>query len=381
MLNNFSHRIPFYFSLGFLFFAIGVFFSSKLYKFLPKFELNKFQKMEFHLPFKLEKAFQLAILTFLTINLFLIGYLFWKEGVPLFQEEIEKARVQIALGHNWLLVRSLRIFLPILLLITFLYMLKTKKFFSKFIFAFLLFLLLLIYTFYGYKGYFLSYVFFPLVISYSCVKKVKIRNVLFLFFLSVLTVFIILSVLLKTLNPLVMTQFLFSRLTIGQAEGVNYIMNELIPEMGFFRGETFKKDILGMLAKLGLTQEKIFNFNAFLFEKIHGKNPLGMQVASTLFGEFYANFGLIGGILAMFLSGLITQTLYISGLRSSKDIFFFPLIIFFQLIFLQITIAGHTLISVLDIGFSSLFTLFLVILFYIFYSFPQGKVIFLKKAK
>jgi len=381
LVTEYPHYpLSFYFSLGIISYGFGVFFANLFRRFSPRRELNRFRELKISSPFKFNTPFSLAFIFLVILNILAVVFLFYKSGVPLFQEITEAAKIEIAFGSNWILVRSLRIFLPILLFILSLYMVKTKKFLTKLGFISLLFLMTIIYLFYGFKGYFLGYLAIPLLTLWALVKEIKIRDIILLFLLSSVVALPLIGKMLSTPNLIEISKFILNRFTVIQAEGIDYIVNNLVPEEGFFRGLTFKMDIAGLLYKVGVLKEESLNFNAFLVEHKTGSNPQGrIQIASTLFGEFYANFGLLGGVLAAFIGGFLLQLLYIKAIRSSKNIFFLPLIISIQGAFSGAIISGHTLITLIDVGIMTLFILFLLLVGYAFFSLPSGQVVFLKR--
>lgn len=380
LISGFSSLLSFYFSLSMFFLALGVLGANKIKRFSPSFELRKIREIEISSLFKLGLSFSLALSSLIFLNILAVSYLFLKSGIPFFAKIPEVAKVEIAFGSNWLLVRSLRIFLPVLLLVLFLYTFKTKRLLAKLGFIFLFCLVGVIYLFYGYKGYFLVYIITPFVALYPLLKKVKPREVILLVFLALLIIIPLYINMLKTTNPIEIFNAINNRLTVAQAEGVSYIVNNLVPTEGLFYGRTFKMDISGLLHKVGILKKRSLNFNAFLVEHKTGSNPQGrVQMASTLFGEFYANFGVWGGILGVFLAGFLLQLLYIKAIRSSKNIFFLPLIIFIQAALSSAINSGHTLITLVDMGVCTLFILFLLIIFYIFFGLPSGKIIFIKR--
>jgi oligosaccharide repeat unit polymerase len=372
--------LAFYLSLGMISLSLGVIFANKIKRFFPKRELEEFRKLKISSPFKFEIPFSLAFISLIILNILAISYLFLKSGIPLFQESTEAAKIEIAFGSNWILVRSLRIFLPVLLLILYLYMVKTGRFLVKLGFISLVILMGISYLFYGYKGYFFGYLALPLFVLWALVSKIKMKNVLLLGILSLLAASLLTGKMLSTFNPIEISKFILNRFTVIQAEGVDYIVNTLVPKEGFFKGLTFKMDIRELLYKVGILKEEFLNFNAFLVKHKTGSNPQGrIQMASTLFGEFYVNFGLLGGVLATFIAGFLLQLLYITTVRSSKNIFFLPLVIFIQGAISSAIISGHTLITLIDVGVCTLFILFLLLLGYIFFSLPIGQVILLRK--
>lgn len=375
-----TYLLSFYFSLGTFSFSLGVIVVNTLKRFSPGQELNRFRGLAISSPFKFKTPFSFSFTLLIVLNILAIAFLFYKSGVPFFQEIPEAAKIEIAFGSNWILVRSLRIFLPILLLVLYLYMLKTRRFLAKLGFISLILMMVIIYLFYGYKGYFLSYLGIPLLALWALIRKIRMRDIILIGLLGLLVALPLVSKMLNTPNLAEVSKFIFNRFTIIQAEGVSYIINKLVPEEGLFWGSTFKMDIKGLLYRAGILKEESLNFNAFLVEHKTGSNPQGrIQIASTLFGEFYANFGLLGGILVAFIGGFLLQILYIKTVRSSKNIFFLPLIIFIQGALSGAIISGHTLITLIDVGIMTLFILFLLLVGYVFFSLPAGQIIFLRR--
>lgn len=378
IVGNISSRLSIYFSLSIFLLALGIILANKIKKFSPLFELRKIRKRKINFFLKSNIPFFFALSILLILNIFLIFILFFRSGIPFFAESSEEAKVEIGLvRENLLMIRALRIFLPFLILVLFLYMLKTKKLLIKLGFLFFLILIGIIHLFYGYKGYFLAFVVTPLLMLYSFEKKIKLKNIILLVLLVLFFLFPILSKALNTSDPITLFKYVFIRSTIGQAEGMDLIVNHLIPKEGLFYGTTFKMDIESFLYKIGIIKNEVLNFNAFLVKYKTGSNPQGrIQMSSTLFGDFYANFGLFIALFGTFLFGFFLQILYIKSVRSSKDILFLPTYIFFQSIFSGAIVNGHFLLTLIDIGICTLFIVFLLIFFYIIFSLPIGKIIF-----
>jgi len=374
------YPLPFYFSLSMLSLALGAFFANELKRFSPSRELDRFRELKINSPFKFDTPFSLAFLSLVILNILAISYLFLKTGIPFFAEIPEVAKVEMAGSSNWLLVRCLRYFLPILLLILFLYQYKTKKNLTRMGFLFLLLLLAVIYLFYGWKGYFFAYVGIPLLMLYALMGKIKIRDLVLLFFLGLLAAIPLYSGMLKTTDFRVILNAIFNRLTVAQALGVNWVVTNLVPKEGLFYGATFKMDIERILYVVGISKEEALSFAGFLVKYETGENPGGrLAVAPSLFGELYANFGLFFGILGIFFAGFFLHLLYIKTLRSSKNIFYLPFYIFFQLALFFAIVNGHTFITLIDIGLFTIILLFLLIIFYIFFELPTGRIILLRK--
>jgi len=360
--------------------ALGTVFANKLKKFSPRLELNRFRELKIDSPFKFNTPFSLALFSLVILNILAISYLFLKTGIPFFAEIPEAAKVEMVGGSNWILVRFLRYFLPVLLLILFLYIHKTKKISGKIGFISLLLLIAIIYLFYGWKGYFFVYVGVPLLMLYALMEKIKVRTLILLFLLGLLVAIPLYMRMLKTTDLKGIFNAIFNRLTVAQALGVNYVVISLVPKEGLFYGSTFKMDIERILYVVGISKEEALSFASFLVKYETGENPGGrLAVAPSLFGELYANFGLFGGILGTFLAGFFLQILYIGTLRSSKNIFYLPLYIFFQLAFFFAIVNGHTIITLFDMGLFTIFFLFLLLMFYIFFELPTGKAILLRK--
>jgi len=374
------YPLPFYFSLSMFSLVLGTVFANKLKRFSPRRELNRFRELIISSPFKFKTPFSLAFVSLVTLSILAIGYLFFKSGIPFFAEIPEAAKAEMAAGSNWILVRFLRYFLPVLLLILFLHIRKTKKIFGKIGFISLLFLIAVIYLFYGWKGYFFAYVGIPLLMLYALMEKIKVRDLVLLFLLGLIVAVPLYTHMLKTTDLKGIFNAIINRLTVAQALGVNSVVTNLIPKEGLFYGATFKMDIERFLYAVGISKEEALSFAGFLVKYETGENPGGrLAVAPSLFGELYSNFGLFFAILGMFFAGFLLQILYIRTLRSSKNIFYLPLYIFFQLAFFFSIVNGHTIITLIDMGLFAIFVLFSLLMFYIFFELPTGKAILLRK--
>lgn len=374
------YPLPLYFSLVILFYVLGVFFANWFKRFSPSRELNKFRKIELNFPFKFKTPFFLAFISLVVLNLLAVVFLFLTRGIPFFQPHVETAKVDITSESNWMLLRTLRIFLPILVLTLFLYTLKTGRIIARIGLVFLIFIMATIYLFYGFKGYFIFYFVVPFLMLWAIVKKINITKAILLVILALIVTLPLVGKMVGNSSFLSISKAIYDRFTIIKADGINYIVNNLVPEEGFFYGATFIMDINGILYKIGLSKEETYPFNTFLVDHMQGFSSGGrIQTDSTLFGDFYVNFGIFSGILAMFLAGTIMQFLYIWVVRSSKNIFFLPLYISLQAALSGAITAGKTLITLVDSGVMILFILFLLLVGYIFFSLIGGRAIFLKK--
>lgn len=104
---------------------------------------------------------------------------------------------------------------------------------------------------------------------------------------------------------------IYNRATTVEASGLNFLVQTWVPRYGPLHGRTFSMDISRIKAQF-LGGFRPVLFHEYIWNLMNGVNPYVSHRLSedlTLFGVGYANFGLLGGCLFMFLFGGVCEAL------------------------------------------------------------------------
>lgn len=159
--------------------------------------------------------------------------------------------------------------------------------------------------------------------------------------------FVITGALEQTADLGAITNSLSARLTTGAFDGLSTIVLDVVPEDGLRYGSTFVDDVASLTYKLGLTADFRQNFSAQIANRLLGERYIGEQASNTVEGELYANFGITGVMLGLFVVGILLQAVYVSTIRGGKEITKLPFMVSLQLGLLM-SLGGPMLSMTLD---------------------------------
>jgi hypothetical protein len=115
----------------------------------------------------------------------------------------------------------------------------------------------------------------------------------------------------------------YDRITTGELQGLDYLIQTWVPRYGLAHGRTFSMDIARIKAQF-LGGPRPVVFHEYIWNLLHGMrshDSFRLSESLTLFGIGYANFGLLGGILFMMAFGSVCEFLD-SSLMTAKRIHF-----------------------------------------------------------
>lgn len=97
----------------------------------------------------------------------------------------------------------------------------------------------------------------------------------------------------------------YNRVTTGELAGLNFLIQTWVPRYGLLHGHTFSMDIARIRAQFEGGPRPVL-FHEYIWNIVHEASPYKSRRLSeslTLFGVGYANYGLWGGLIFMFLFG------------------------------------------------------------------------------
>lgn len=316
---------------------------------------------------------RLTFNTVLLLSLIALAVHFRLSGIPLLADNVNYAKVDAFSGVGLVLIRFLRVMLPLLLLQATVYHLGCLHRYTSWRHAAFVMACAFLSFMTGFKGYFPYYFVTPLVITYSAFGRLSLRRVLLVSAVLLLVVSVY-AAFVERLNWLAGISYVFARLTLGNSQGPYFIINALVPEHGYFFGETFVWDLGWFLARLHLISFDHQNFAAHVFTLIQGDNPLNQQSVTSVAGEAFANYGTwamlgtvcVWGALLDWLSQLVTTM--------DKDPVAFPYVVIAGAHLANLLATGPVIYNTLDLVVSFVMMGSIYLAAYIAFSLPIGTV-------
>lgn len=364
---------PFIILLGLIFMGVGANFSKLFLSFNPKFELIRKKYNAYNISNPNGIMIQLILYILIIITIIFSILLFLYKGSPILDANALRSGSAPGLG---LFQRIYNTFLPLLIMI---FYIREKSKLDKFILFISILINIILLILFGFKGGIVWFgVYIIITLNFYIKKK-------YLFYIS--TTFIVISLLI-IINIAPLLEFyqndvfssLLDRITILQVEGLDYIIYEIVPNEGFYYGETFFRSFeiffkqliqnIGFEAsdKLVLAQELFLKKHGWLnFNEttINYSNYMPISNINTnLVGDFYINGGFLGVIFFSFIYGVVIEYLYIKTIRIKSNLFLLPILSMIQFEFVKRASSGTFFMGLLN----RIFELFLFILiFLVFY--------------
>lgn len=314
----------------------------------------------------------------LAISLVALGFHFYGAGVPILAEDVNYAKVESFAGTGFIFIRFLRIMLPLLLL-QYIVLLFTKghRSWSPSL-AVLVFIAAVLSYATGFKGYFIYFFLIPLSLIYAGLGKLSSKTLAVVILLLPLQLLYIAFV--ERTDIVGGLVFGISRLTLGNAEGVYYLMNSVVSDHGgYFLGKTFLWDMASFLSRLGLYHYEGENLAAYIFTLLKGDNPLHQQAVTSVIGEFYANFGPIVMLLFVMGYGMALDWYTRLFLAAKPDPIVYPSMVLIGVHLAGLFGTGPILYNTLDFIASLLLMGTIYLLVYAILSLPTGRVRLVRK--
>ena len=369
---------PLIISIGVLSFGFGTIISTGYLRFKPAQELTRFRESTFCSFLKTNQIFFASLVLVFLISVTMIAYFFYQAGIPLLHPDGPALRTEAVAGRG-LLFRAFLTFLPVITLMSYLYMRTVRTLGSKIFFvicgitgiasvilmasraAGLIFLL-------------------PFLVLYGLVaRKPRLRTLIVAFLLLVVTALGFQSLYMEgrglALEDALL--MLLARMTTVQAIGIDFIIHNLVPQQGLFLGEVAWLDFQGVLSTLRILPEHPVTFPVKLFELYTQVVPrAAFTLSQTPIGDFYADFGIAGVLVGMFLFGVISQILYIKTLRWGKDYFILPALVYLQyVVTLRYHIAGSIFGILARDGLALVIITGMLVAFIVILCLPLGRII------
>ena len=364
-------RMVFLVSMGMLCTALGAMAANRLHRFDFRKDLTSFRERETSCVFGSKAFVSLAYYSFLVGGVIYVAWHLYTGGVPLLSENVAESKIVSLREGGYLYSRFMRIYLPLLLLIYFVGRgtVLTRR--TMLVLPAGLFIVLTL-TVSGFRGYVVSFLAIPLAMMVGY-HKIPRRTLVWISLAGFVSVLLVTYMSLARGSDLQDTlETISSRTFDGPVRtGMEFVLYQCLPAWGFLHGQTAVMDFSAYLSRLGLGPSDLENFAQYVASLQVRGNPYGVQVAITLMGEAYANFAFPGLVTTMFLYGYLIQWLYVRILRSSKDILWFPLMVYVQFA-LILAYQGAFVFTVLaELTTLSVFTIMFYGLYW-FWSLPFG---------
>ena len=362
-----------YIAIGAFCYVVGAIVAASRLRFRPMKELQDFREAPFESLFPYKGAFFISLLLFGVLSIILVVYYFYDAGIPLFSEWSSKARTLRVAGRG-LYIRAGMTFLPLTLIMAYLYRKFAVNFSSKLFLLLLLAASIVYIILYGSRSIALAYL-IPFVLVYGVVCKRKAFKKAYALCLIFLASALVIQYTYKSYRHLPVRDalsILFGRLTTQQVQGFDYIVYDMPPQ-SLFRGQAHSMGIKGILSTLRIIPHGP-PFGVILFYMKTGNTNIPFSMVPTTFGVLYVDFGLAGICAGMFLYGFIAEALYIKMLRYHKDFFLFPIISYCQYIIICAHIGGGFFAIIAHKGISMALTTLTLMIFYIVLALPKGRI-------
>jgi oligosaccharide repeat unit polymerase len=364
-----------YIALGIFFYGLGALLVACQKSFRPLSERRSFSAARFTNVFPTRKALFASLWITSLFSVVLGAEYFYKAGIPLLTEWSSLVRTEATAGKG-IYLRSLQTFLPLAILITFLY----HKCYRTRALAVLMLLLLALFGLYviayGARGMAISS-FVPLLFALGVLYERKVAGRVITLIVALLLAGLAFQYTYFGYRDLSFSESVAvfaGRLTIQQVEALDYLIYDVIPLRGFYLGEVHKIGLMGILGVFRIVPYRA-PFGEILFQmKAGGQAPTRFTLVTTTFGDLYADFGPLGICVGMLIYGMITQLLYIKTLRGYKDPFMLTILCYLQYIILSAHIGGEIFGILAGKGVSLAIFALLVTFLYVAFALPTGRV-------
>jgi len=372
-INNHHYLTPLYISIGVLLYSLGTFTASGFAHFNPEVELKNFKQKPFFEIFPSKKIFFISLISVFIISVILIFLYYYYTGILLFKEQAERT---ILHGGNGIFFRGMTTFLPLILLMTYLFQKITKKFSIKLFWWIVMATSLVSIFLYGSRGLALRFL-IPFLLLYSLIRTKYVKRKIVI----ILLIFILIAIGFQYLYPEYQNSsstqaftIFFNRLTVDQVKGIDYIIYKLVPDQGLFMGKRLIIDFRGILSTLRIVPREV-TFEEWLFRKMDPRyiKEAMFTISTTTIGDLYVDFGIIGIIFGMYFYGLIAQSLYIKSIRGTKNIFLLVVYSYLQYILIAAHIGGGIFGTIANYGISLIAFIFIIISINFFLLLPVNK--------
>lgn len=328
-----------------------------------------------------------------------ICFMFLKKGIPILADEPNIAKVTFSQDGGWAATRLVRYLLLTLFYISTIYCFhlarvrikaatnrkmesgigELLKYSSK---GWLFFggAILILFTSLGYKANIIAF-FLWTACFISLTTRVRFLNLApFIAAGAAFSIFALYTIQ-KTQGLADLLVFLYMRATTSAAEGLIYVLSNYGVTEPFLYGEGFWFDLSSILLKLGLAPViplhlHELNFDAVIFEKLLGHNEYHMQATTSLFGQLYANFGLLATMVGTFLFFFLFVRFGDFLVSGRKTLIGTPVYFLLFQQFQTFIAGGPVLITVFDtaVSLSVFFTAYALV--YLFLRLPSGTMSF-----
>lgn len=291
-------------------------------------------------------------------------YYFYVVGISLFADEVglQRLTARHSVSGSYLFQRLFRVILPIICIILYIRydqgLMNTRI--SKYltITAFLITSSFLVFT--GLRGNLITFIFTPILILIGIFgDKFSLKRILFFFTIAFAGGLLITSLMYNSLDVIFLFSLIIERLTSGASDGITYVYFDVLDSGNYYFGVTWWNDILSLFSKIFSQNDDVLNFSAYIAKQMLGENYNGEQAAVYIFGEFYANFGMVGVLLGSLLVGCFMQFIYIFTFYIKKTLINVAFMIYFQAILIMI-LGGPSISMFIDyaVTLASAFILF-----------------------
>lgn len=342
VIQEFHVLTPFAVAWATLFFGFGAFIVAGVLKFRPRSELQTCKRKLGHSSARSDSALYFAVLILSGLTFVLVAWFFARAGIIILSSNTSLTRAHAAQGRG-VQFRGVNVLLPICLLMA--YSLKeNSKWKAGRIFLLITALLsFVVIILSGSRGYASVYIISGMILLGYTPRQIN-RKALIL----VILLFILLATVIqysyseyRSFTPWEAVGNVLLRTTRSQAQGLDYIIYDLVPEEGFYYGRVLAWDFSGLLSTCRLMPHGE-TFSGWLWQRFANFQfpDQSFSLSTATIGDLYADFGFTGVALGMMIYGSLAQLLYVIPLRMRKHWFWIVVFAYAQYIPISAHISG-----------------------------------------
>lgn len=246
---------------------------------------------------KLQKNAFCCIMILFAISFVFAGTLFVQKGIPLLSSNDNQLRSTFGVG-TFGRIRALVTWCPMAGLYAFCLSLLNKRYRKP---AWTIIILGFIYlAFYSFKGNLVWFAMMLYLVNTSIKKKIQFGKGVIYAGVAAFAILLIFSVWLSE-DLSVAFDYLIKRITQDEVDGLNYMITEYVPTVGFQHGKHFWSQLIGTF--FSMYEE---SFDIQLATLFYGRK-VTWGIVQTLYGFLYLDFGYYGVFWGFIIMGIIER--------------------------------------------------------------------------
>lgn len=246
---------------------------------------------------KLQKNAFYCIVILFAISFVFSGTLFIQKGIPLLSSNDNQLRSTFGVG-TFGRIRALVTWCPMAGLYAFSLSLLNKQYRKP---AWTIVILGFVYlAFYSFKGNLVWYAIMLYLVNTSIKKKIQFGKGVVYSGVATLAILFVFSVWLSE-DSSVAFDYLIKRITLDQVDGLNFMITNYVPSVGFQHGKHFWSQLIGTL--FSVYEE---SFDIQLARLFYGRK-VTWGIVQTIYGFLYLDFGYYGVFFGFIIMGIIER--------------------------------------------------------------------------